>query len=127
MRLAFSWIAPIPHIAQYLCLNIFYCTHFEVSKMLRYINMQFLTPEIQYKMFKFNFGKITNFVKKSEKYFFPLTNKITVKIIVNYYLFSKVTLGIEFFWNVSRKLIWIWSSKCSIIWTQNVAKLWKMA
>ena len=53
--------------------------------MLRYINMRFLTPEIQYKMFKFNFGKITNFVKKkSEK----SANKITVKIIVNYYLFN---------------------------------------
>ena len=57
--------------------------------MLRYINVRFLTPEIQYKMFKFNFGKITNFVKKnSEKYFFPSANKITVKIIVNYYLFN---------------------------------------
>ena len=57
--------------------------------MLRYINMRFLTPEIQYKMFKFNFGKITNFVKKNPKnIFFPLANKITVKIIVNYYLFN---------------------------------------
>ena len=51
--------------------------------------MRFLTPEMQYKMFKFNFGKIPNFVKKnSEKYFSPLANKITVKIIVNYYLFN---------------------------------------
>ena len=37
--------------------------------MLRYINMQFLTPKIQYELFK-------------------LANKITVKIIVNYYLFN---------------------------------------
>ena len=33
--------------------------------MLRYITMRFLIPEIQYKMFKFNFGVITNFVKKN--------------------------------------------------------------
>ena len=51
--------------------------------------MRFLTPEIQYKMFKFNFGKIKNFVRKNfEKHFFPLANKITFKIIVNYYFFN---------------------------------------
>ena len=57
--------------------------------MLRYINMGFLTPEIQYEMCKINFGKITNFVKKILKnIFFPLPNKIVVKIIVPYYLFN---------------------------------------
>ena len=35
------------------------------------------------------------------------------------HFFSNVTLGIEFFWNVSRKLILIWSSKCSIILVLN--------
>ena len=110
--------------------------------MLRYTNMQFLTPEIQYKMFKFNFGKITNFVKKIPRNIsFPLANKFTVKIIVNYYFFNfennfwpkYVSKDISdmitnefraiFFLRLSRKLIWIWSSKCSIIWTQNVSKL----
>jgi hypothetical protein len=44
--------------------------------------MRFLTPEIQYKIFKFNFGKITTFVKKITKNIsYPLANKITVKII----------------------------------------------
>ena len=110
--------------------------------MLRYINMWHLTPEIQYKMCKINFGKITNFVKKILKNIsFPLANKITAKIIVNYYFFNfennfwpnNVSKYISdmianefwaiFFLRLSRKLIWIWSSKCSIIWSQNVAKL----
>ena len=58
--------------------------------MLRYINMQFLTPKIQYKLFKFNFGKIINFAKRKipKNISFPLANKITVKIIVNYYFFN---------------------------------------
>ena len=47
--------------------------------------MGFLTPEIQYKMCKINFGKIANFIKKILKNIsFPLANKI----IVNYYFFN---------------------------------------
>ena len=57
--------------------------------MLRYINMGFLRPKIQYKMCKINFGKITNFVKKILKNIsFPLANKIADKIIENYYFFN---------------------------------------